>query len=200
MGAIADDRRGMRRQEAGMAIGRLAAAALAVLALTLAGCGGEDEDGGGDTHPLGEEVVVNHYEASGAKRSTTLGITVEKVRKGTQQQLADAGFQLEPEEKSSTPYYVDTRLANQGSSPTSRLIGVSLEDADGSSVSATTVINLGGEPFARCPQASQGDIAPGATFERCQLFLLPEGKEPRRVSFLPYDPENPTDFVYWDAA
>jgi hypothetical protein len=34
----------------------------------------------------------------------------------------------------------------------------------------------------------------------CQLFLVPEGKEPSRIFFLPYSPEEPTDFVYWDAA
>jgi hypothetical protein len=183
-----------------MAIGQVAAAALAALALTLAGCGGEDEGGGGETRPLGTEVVVDHAEASGEMRSTTLGVTALKVRKGTQQELKDAGFTLDPDEQSSTPYYVDTRFANQGSSPIGRLIGVSLEDGDGTSLSSTTVINLGGEPFELCPQAEDGEIAPGASFERCQLFLVPEGKEPTRVSFLPYDPEDPTDFVYWSAA
>ena len=26
----------------------------------------------------------------------------------------------------------------------------------------------------------------------------PEGATPKQVSFLPYDPETPTDYVYWD--
>lgn len=182
-----------------MAIGQVGAVALAALALGLAGCGGGG-DGGGDSHPLGEEVVVDHAEASGAKRATTLGITVLKVREGTQQELTDAGFKLDPDEQSSTPYYVDTRFDNQGSSPIGRLLFVSMDVGDDVSLSSTTVINLGGEPFELCPQADDGVIAPGASFERCQLFLVPEGKQPSRVSFLPYNPEEPTDFVYWEAA
>ena len=42
----------------------------------------------------------------------------------------------------------------------------------------------------------RGSARPG--YESCTLFLVPEGKEPERISFLPYDPENPTEFVYWN--
>jgi hypothetical protein len=167
--------------------------------LVLAACGGGDDDGG-DAHALGEEVVVGHAEASGAKRATTLGITVAKVRKGTQQQLKDGGFRLDPEEETASPYYVDTTIENQGSSPITQQQIVSMEDEDGTSITSTTVINLGGPAFAPCPQDKSGDLAPGATHERCSLFLVPEGITPRRVVFLPYDPDTPTDFVYWDVA
>ena len=170
---------------------------LVPVALVLAACGGGDDDGGGDTHALGEEVVLEQTEASGAKRATTLGITVAKVRKGTQQQLKDGGFRLDPEEETASPYYVDTAIENQGSSPISRQQGVSMEDEDGTSITSTTVISLGGPPFAPCPQDDGGDLAPGATHERCSIFLVPEGITPARVVFLPYDPDTPTDFVYW---
>jgi hypothetical protein len=43
-------------------------------------------------------------------------------------------------------------------------------------------------------------VAAGENYETCLLFLMPEGKEANRVSFLPYDPETPTDHVYWDVA
>lgn len=90
---------------------------LVPIALALAACGvGDDGGGGGDSHALGEEVVVEQTEASGAKRSTTLGITVTKVRKGAQQELEDGGFTLDPDEQARTPYYVDMRVENQGSS------------------------------------------------------------------------------------
>src|SRR5215218_9321458 len=88
---------------------------LVPIVLTLAACGGGGD--GGDAHALGEEVVVQQTEASAANRSTTLGITVTKVRTGTQQELEDGGFKLDPEEETATPYYADTTIENQGSSP-----------------------------------------------------------------------------------
>lgn len=39
---------------------------------------------------------------------------------------------------------------------------------------------------------------PGESFEGCTLFLVPEGREPSKVSFLPHDPGNETEFVYWN--
>jgi hypothetical protein len=170
---------------------------LVPIGLALSACGGGGDGGGGDSHALGEEVVVEQAESSGAKRSTTLGITVTKVRKGTQQELKDGGFELDPEEETSTPYYVDMRIDNQGSSPISQRQLVSMEDEDGTSISSTTVISLGGPPFAPCPQDKTADLAPGKNHDRCSIFLVPEGLTPKRVSFLPYDPDTPTDFVYW---
>jgi hypothetical protein len=103
---------------------------LVPIALALAACGGSSDDGGGggDSHALGEEVVVEHTEASGAKRSTTLGITVTNVRKGIQQELKDGGFTLDPDEQARTPYYVDMRIDNQGSSAIGQRQFVSMED------------------------------------------------------------------------
>lgn len=75
-----------------------------------------------------------------------------------------------------------------------------MEDEDGNSISSTTVISLGGPPFAPCPQDKDGDLAPGKSHTRCSIFLVLEGVTPKRVSFLPYDPDTSTDFVYWDAA
>ena len=42
-------------------------------------------------------------------------------------------------------------------------------------------------------------MAPLESYESCSLFLVPEGGEPKKVSFLPYDPETETEFVYWAA-
>lgn len=171
---------------------------LVPIVLTLAACGGGGD--GGDAHALGEEVVVQQTEASAANRSTTLGITVTKVRTGTQQELKDGGFKLDPEEETATPYYADTTIENQGSSPIGQRQLVSMEDEDGNSISSTTVISLGGPPFAPCPQDQDGDLAPGKGHTRCSIFLVPEGVTPKRVSFLPYDLDTPTDFVYWNVA
>ena len=111
--------------------------------------------------------------------------------------LVSAGFSLDPEEKTATPYYIDVRYANKGSAAIDRGLVVSLEDGDGNTISSTTIINLGGEPFGKCPQAERGKLAPGQSYEDCRLFLVPGGREPERVTFLPYNPEEPTDFVRW---
>lgn len=179
-----------------MGIRHIAPLPLAAVALALAACGGGD--GGGSDLALGEEAVVEHTQTGkpdGPK--TTLGITVVAVRKGTQAELEQAGFKLDPDEKTTTPYYVDTRFENQGQQAMPLPLFVSLEDDEGNSISSTTIINLGDSTFEQCPQSEEEELAPGATHETCLLFLVPDGNEAKRVSFLPYDPEDPTDFVYW---
>lgn len=181
-----------------MSVRHIAPLVCAVLGLGLVACGGGD--GGGESHALGHEAVVEHTQfLSGGKPGpkTTLGITVLEVTQGTQQQLKQAGFRLDPEEERATPYYVTTRFENQGSQAIKRELLVSLEDGDGTSISSTTIIDFGGEPFAQCPKAERGQLAAGQSYESCLLFLVPEGKEPSKVSFLPYDPESETEFVYW---
>jgi hypothetical protein len=172
--------------------------ALAALGLGLAACGG---GGGSSSLALGAEAVVEHTQIGegGALTATTLGITVLAVREGTQQELEQGGFTLDPEEQSTTPYYVDVRYENQGTEAIKRQLDVGLEDEDGDLIGSTVIIDLGGAPFEQCPKISEGDLAPGESYESCTLFLVPEGSGPSKVSFLPYDPENETEFVYWDA-
>ena len=176
---------------------------LAALGLGLAACGGGGGGGGGDggsALALGEEAVVEHTQIGdgGALTANTLGITVLAVRQGTQEELEQGGFTLDPEEQSTTPYYVDVRYENQGTEAIKRELDVGLEDQDGRLILSTVIIDLGGAPFEKCPKVSEGDLAPGESYESCTLFLVPEGSEPSKVSFLPYDPKNETEFVYWD--
>ncbi len=182
-----------------MALRRLIPLGWVAVVLALAACGGGD--GGSSTHALGEEVVVEHSPAvttgEQAPEPTMLGITVLAVRKGTQEELKQAGFTLDPVERTSTPYYVNLRLRNQSGPAIDRLASVSLEDDDGTTVRSTTVIDLGGRPFEACPQGSKGLLKPGQRYEQCELYLVPDGTEPSKASFLPYDPETPTDYVYW---
>jgi len=178
-----------------MSARRVAALALVSLTLSLAACGGGD--GGGSSHPLGEEVVVEHAQDPSGTPSS-LGITVLAVRKGTQEQMKQGGFTLEGDELTRTPYYVDTRFENQGAAPIKRQLSVSLEDQDDNLITSTTIIDLGGAPFADCPKAGDEALAPGQSYKDCTLFLVPEGREPAKVSFLPTDPGTATDFVYWN--
>jgi hypothetical protein len=183
-----------------MSARRIAPVVCAVLALGVSACGGGSSAA---SHPLGEQVVVQHTEiASQGKHAptTTLGITVLHVRKGTQAELKAGGYQVDAEDLSKTPYYVDVHYVNKGSEAIKRQLGVSLEDGDGNLINATTIFDYGGKPFAKCPRIYEGTLKPGQSYDSCTLFLVLEGKEPSKVSFLPYDPKNETDFVYWDAA
>ena len=167
--------------------------------LVVAGCGGGG--GGSSALALGEEAVVQHADTGDAEATpTTLGVTVLAVRQGTQQELEDGGFTLDPDEQELKPYYVDARFENQGDQAIDHRLRPGLEDEDGNLISATTIISLGGPPFDKCPQVSgEGQLEPGESNESCTLFLVEEGREPDRASFLPYVPGEETDFVYWDA-
>jgi hypothetical protein len=182
-----------------MSVRQIAPVACAVLGLGLAACGGGDGDGGGDNLAIGQEAVVEHTQSTGGAGApkTTIGVTVLKVRKGTQAELKAGGFTLDPEEQAMTPYYVDARYANKGSAAVKDVPDVSLEDEDGNLISGTVIISLGGPPFDKCPKNDDDDLDPGESQESCTLFLVGEGKEPKRVSFLPYNPSEETEFVYW---
>jgi hypothetical protein len=184
-----------------MSIRRGGPVVFAVLVLGLTACGGGKS--GAKNLALGQEAVVQNTQiASGGtpERTTTLAVTVLHVRKGTQEELKKGGFSLDPDQKTATPYYVDVRYANRGQATIKRQFDVSLEDKDGNLITATTIIDLGGTPFAKCPRIYEGDLAPGQKYESCSLFLVPKGKDPARVSFLPYNPKKETSFVYWNTA
>jgi hypothetical protein len=182
-----------------MSTRHIVALACAAVALGLTGCGGGDGDGGGSTLAVGQEAVVEHTQNTGGSSApkTTLGVTVLKITKGTQAELKEGGFTLDPEEQEATPYYVDARYENQGSQAVKDVPDVSLEDQDGNLITGTVIISLGGPPFEKCPKNDDDDLAAGESQESCTLFLVPDGKEPSKVSFLPYDPESETEFVYW---
>ena len=94
---------------------------LAGVVLALAACGGGGKSS--SDLPLGTKAVVTHTQiASGDEKAatTTLGITVLRVRKGTQQELTKGGFTVDAKNKSDTPYYVDVRYENTGSAAIKR--------------------------------------------------------------------------------
>ena len=166
--------------------------------LLVAACGG-GASGGAAALALGKEAVVEHTQISGASPApkTTLGITVLAVRTGTIAELEAGGYEIDADQQSLTPYYVDVRFENKGSQAIDRHLGVSLEDQDGNLITSVTIFNYGGEVFAMCPDNGRGELASGDAFETCTLFLVQPGRKPTRVSFLPYDPGKETDFVYW---
>ena len=174
------------------------AASIAVIAL--AGCGG---GGGGESSDLalGEQASVQHAKSGSPEGTptTTIGVTVLAVRAGTQEELEEGGFSLDPDEKELKPYYVDVRYENQGQEPIERSLGVGMRDQDDNLISEVAIISLGGPPFEHCPRVKEGTLEPGDSYESCSLFLLPPDSEPDRVHFLPYVPGIETDWVFWDA-
>lgn len=185
----------MRGFRNAVAIGSLAAA------FVVAGCGGGGGGGSSDL-ALGEQASVQHAKpgAPEGTPTTTLGVTVLAVRAGTQAELEEGGFSLDPDEKELKPYYVDVRYENQGDSAIERQMSVSLRDEDDNLINPTVIISLGGPPFENCPTIRGGDLEPGDAYESCSLFLVDPDSEPRRVTFLPSVPGIETDWVYWDAS
>lgn len=174
----------------------LYALAATALALGLSACGG---GGGKDALPLGQEATVGYQQPPNGPR-TTLGLTVLKVRKGTQEELKQAGYTVDEDARTSTPYYVDARYENKGQATVKRNIDVGLDDTDDNLIGSTLIFDYGGKPFQLCKNVKEGTFAPGDSYESCTLFLVPEGTDVGTVHFLSDEgPGKEPKFVYWDA-
>ena len=170
---------------------------VALAAITVTACGGAS---GPAALALGTEAVVEHqpYTPAGAP-SSKIGITPLRLRQGTLAEMEAAGFELEPEDQSKTPMYVDVMYANKGESTVDRKLDVSLHDQDDNLINDVVVLDLfGAGEFDACPAHTVGPLAPGESFESCSLFLVPSGRTPTRLSFLPHLEGKATDFVYWN--
>ncbi len=171
--------------------------ALALSALALTGCGGGDGD---EKLALGQQAVVEFTTpASGdtAAVNTTLGVTVLAVRKGTQAELEQAGFEVDPENRTATPYYVDVRYANQGNGKASRDNSVAMEDSDGNSIPTTLVFDYRGKPYDKCANV-RGALAPGQSYEDCTLFLVPEDRDVGDILFTSQSADAEIKFTRWE--
>ncbi len=157
---------------------------LAAAALTA--CSGEDE------HELGKAVEIDFYDDQAeAAGSGTVAVTA--VREGATSDLEDAGFTLDPDEKSSAAYYVDVEFVNESDAGVA-LRSPGAEDPEGNLISALILMDFGGgTEFAPCPQLPD-DLAAGETVEACTIILVPDGREIERIS---YHPGGSDDFVYW---
>jgi hypothetical protein len=172
---------------------------LAVLAAAMVALAQITGGDGAKPHPLGTEVVVGHADHSADPPvRTRIGLTVLAVREGTQQELAENGLEVEPEDRSATPYYIDARFANVGPNAVRRGLRVGLEDSDGNLISPTLIFGLDSEPFEPCPTITEGTLRPGESYESCTLVLVPDGVEPANVEFLSDNgPAEEPEFVYW---
>jgi len=172
---------------------------LLATAAVLAACGGGG-GGGGAKLALGTEATVAYTSAASGSTpaaNTTLGITVTKVRKGALEDLTSAG--LEPEDKNTTPYYVDVHYTNKGNGPVPKNLDVGMEDKDGNSIPTTLNFAFGADPFALCEEVTKGTLEPGESYDSCTLLLVPNGKTPDRVRFVSQGPDNKITFTDWAA-
>jgi hypothetical protein len=180
----------------------IAVLALAMAAVAMTGCGGDGDDGD-DVLALGETAVIEYTPttSSGAPGNPTmLGITVTAVRRGTQDELAEGGLEVDAEDQNATPYYIDARYENRGQKPVERAIDVSVEGPDGETLPSTVVFNFGGRPFKPCRNVSEGTLAQGESFEDCTLVLVPGGDEADTVLFVSQKANNEIVFTRWDAS
>jgi hypothetical protein len=164
-------------------------AGLILLAVTLVGCSGTDE------HALGDAVDVDFYDGSGADPVGKGKVAVTEVRDGATTELEAAGYDLDPDEKAATAYYVSVTFENTGDGTVApRPVGG--EDPDGRLIHALTLLDLGGGPFEPCPGVPE-EVAPGTKGEGCTIILVPPGVDLARLY---YHPGGDDDFVYWEAA
>jgi hypothetical protein len=173
---------------------------LTVLAVAMVGVARITGRDGAKPHPLGTEVLVGHRDFSGGQPGvrTRIGLTVLAVRKGTQDELAANGLEVEPADRSATPFYIDARFTNRGPNAVERTLTVGLEDSEGNLVASTLFFGLGSEPFELCPRITEGTLKPGESYESCTLVLVPDGVEPAKVEFLSdRGPDEEPEFVYW---
>ena len=172
---------------------------LVVLLAVLTACGGGGSSDGGDALPLGTESVVDWQDPSTGGKRTKLGITVTAVRKGSQEELKRAGFEVDEDGRDASVYYVDARYTNKGQETVTKTAKVGLEDSDGNLIGSTLVFNYGDVAFPPCTDATRGELAPGESFEDCTLFLVPKGTEVGKVEFLDdKGGQVEGEFVYWN--
>ncbi|HET9344870.1 MAG TPA: hypothetical protein VFO05_04135 [Candidatus Limnocylindrales bacterium] len=176
---------------------RLRTGVVSIVALVVVACG----PAAPAALPLGEEALVKYAEivGSGYGPATDLAVTALAVRNGTVAELEAGGFDIDEDERNLTPVYVDARFENRGTETISRQLRPGMENQDGDLINAVTILNFGGEPYANCmDNSTDEDLAPGDSFETCTLFFLQPGETAARVSFLPIDPGNDVDWVYWN--
>ena len=173
---------------------------LAIVAGVMIGLARKTGGDGAKPHPLGTEAIVGHVDRSAGDPGvrTQIGLTVLAVRKGTQEELTANGLEVDKEDRTATPYYVDARFANKGENAVKRNLDVGLEDEDGNLVPRTLVFGVGNETFEPCREVVEGTLEPGESYESCTFVLVPEGTDVARAYFLSDEgPDEEPQFVYW---
>ena len=112
------------------------------------------------------------YDDASTHDQSTVQITPNPIQQGS---ISDfKNVQLDPEQKSATPFYVNVSVKNigkgdlSGDSPANYLDGV-----DDRGQAQNSVIFFG--DFPRCESVTPKSLKPGQTYKTCETFLIPKG-------------------------
>lgn len=136
---------------------------------------------------------MGYYPDAGGTRTGDLRVTVTGVRRGTQDEIAAGGLSLDGDELSATPYYLDVRYENTGTTLVTSPPTPAGERKDGTRYSALVVIDLGGPAYGPCPGVPER-IAAGAAEQGCAIVLVPKDGSLDRVTYFAGATEGTT---YW---
>ena len=158
-----------------------AAGLVLIAAALLAGCGGDEGGGSGDTTvknvELGAPIEVKGTASKPPYGELKVSIAVE-AEAGTAEDLKD--FNLDPDERSGTPYYVTTKVTNLDK-PVTGGVGVASVDAFDDTDAAVKEITLLGD-FPKCELRSAPESLPtGASYSTCKVYIAPKGRKLARL-------------------
>jgi hypothetical protein len=187
-----------------------AAVLFCLLALAAAGCGGDDSEedtgagqpqetsasgGGGGTAPggvakpgtqlgIGETARVGDRPLTApvnSKKTYTVDATVSKIEKGD---IGDfKNVNLDPDQKSSTPYYVRVKLSNPGETipvKPSDDPDAHFDAFDDRGQEQSSLIIIG--TFDKCEDKdAPKPFSKGKSYESCTIYLVPGGGSIREV-------------------
>ena len=117
-----------------------------------------------------------------------LDLTVTKLEQTTTRKTL-SGWQLTPEQKRSTPYFVHVSVKNVGESDLGgRRVPLYVVNEDNLLLESTPFASS----FEACPSAPlPADFGPGAESDMCLVFLAPDRGSLEAVSFRPEETFDP---------
>ena len=162
------------------------------LAGTLAACGAhgtasDDPTPTVEELAIGDTAQVDFYPLSigASSRTEPVGagsVTVTAVRRGAINDLSQAGYTLDADQESSTPYYIDVRFENTSSVQVEPRSPGGI-DENGDSILALTLLDFGGPGFEPCAGVPH-TVRPAATAEGCVVVLVPSGHVLKRIYYV----------------
>jgi hypothetical protein len=147
----------------------------------------------GSTLQLGQAAVIAYDDASTHDQST-IQITPNPIQQGS---ISDfKNVQLDPDQKSATPFYVNVSVKNigkgdlSGDSPANYLDGV-----DDRGQAQNSVIFFG--DFSRCASVTPKSLKPGQSYKTCQTFLIPKGGSLVGMRWVVFDQKTGKSDLNW---
>ena len=134
----------------------------------------------GSTLSVGQAAKVAYELDTLSKETTTLAIDVKTVRAGTIGDLRN--FQLDAQSKTGVPFYVTASFTNVGAKtvkPSGIFGTVDALDVAGDKLPE---LNLIGD-FPKCEGTAPDQLAPGASYTDCQVYIAPAGHRVAKVVF-----------------